>query len=1139
MNDPCATGIASVAHEPVSGFRLKRLEVLNWGTFDGRAWTLELEGRSGLLTGDDRSGKSTLVDAVTTLLMPAQRVADNEAVGADARERTLRSYVLGHYESERSEVTGATRSMSLRDANAYSVILGVFRNEAYDQTVTLAQVFWMKEPRGQPARFFVGAERELSIAEHFTQFGAEITQLRERLRGLECDIEDTFPQYGAWFRRRFGIEDEQALELLHQTVSMKSVGNLTDFVRNQMPEPFDVAPRIQALIDHFDELNRSHQAVLTAKRQVELLGPLVDDSDRHTELGRDIGELRSCHEGLRAHFARIKLGLIEDRLVRFENVVEHLNVQIKRLETRRDDRRHQVDELKRAIAENGGDRIERLGAEIRKLEGLRDTRRLKSERYGALAKRLGEAASSDENTFIAQRMRLKRLRNEARDRDAELENELTDHHVAFRQGKLDHDALRDEIDSLKRRHSNIDAHQVQIRAVMCEALGIAEEEMPFAGELLQVRDDERDWEGAAERLLRNFGLSLLVPDAYYKEVAAWVERNHLRSRLVYFQVRGVRRGESPDLHHDSLVRKLSIKPDTPFHDWLEHELAHRFDVACCANDEQFCKEARAITLSGKIKDPSGCHEKDDRHRIDDRSRYVLGGTNVAKIAVLESRLALLEGRTSEIGVRIAKVQDQRKLIAERLDALVRLEEFVEFEDLDWVSLAKEIQSLSDERNRLESASDNLQQLNERLSQALQSLVATEKELDVAKDRRSRIQQRKADAGQMRHLAQVVIEQAATRVGRLSSAELAQRLDEARLEALGRDAQTSIEDCDHHEQETRAHLQRRIDTEEGRLNGLRDRIIQAMTGFQEAFRLETAKCGASIESAFEYRKLLDRLRGEDLPRFEERFKDLLNVKTLSEIAHFNAQLDLERATIRERIARINESLTTIDYDPGRYIVLEAQPSPDAEIRAFQAGLREYVEGAVTEPEEAQYSEAKFLQVKRIIDRFRGRDGVSDQDRRWTAKVTDVRNWFLFAARERWRADDSEYEHDSHSDGKSGGQKERLAYTILAASLACQFGLEGDGARSRSFRFVLIDEAFGRCSDESAQYGLRLLQKFNLQILFVTSPEQTHVIEPFVATVGFVHNDDGRSSKLRNLTVEEYRAQKLAQEIRRGVAEQAPG
>ncbi|HUG23964.1 MAG TPA: SbcC/MukB-like Walker B domain-containing protein [Albitalea sp.] len=141
---------------------------------------------------------------------------------------------------------------------------------------------------------------------------------------------------------------------------------------------------------------------------------------------------------------------------------------------------------------------------------------------------------------------------------------------------------------------------------------------------------------------------------------------------------------------------------------------------------------------------------------------------------------------------------------------------------------------------------------------------------------------------------------------------------------------------------------------------------------------------------------------------------------------------------------------------------------------------------------------------------------------------MRNWFVFAASERWREDGSEHEHYSGSGGKSGGQKEKLAYTILAASLAYQFGLEWGAVRSRSFRFVVIDEAFGRGSDESAQYGLRLFQQLNLQLLIVTPLQKIHIIEPFVASVGFVHNEDGSASRLRNLSIEEYRAQRDAKE-----------
>ena len=161
------------------------------------------------------------------------------------------------------------------------------------------------------------------------------------------------------------------------------------------------------------------------------------------------------------------------------------------------------------------------------------------------------------------------------------------------------------------------------------------------------------------------------------------------------------------------------------------------------------------------------------------------------------------------------------------------------------------------------------------------------------------------------------------------------------------------------------------------------------------------------------------------------------------------------------------------------------------------------------------------MQRIIERFRGREHFTDVDEKWTRKVTDVRTWFTFSASERWAEDEREHEHYTDSGGKSGGQKEKLAYTVLAASLAYQFGLEWGESRSRSFRFVVIDEAFGRGSDESATYGLELFKKLNLQLLVVTPLQKIHVIEPYVANVGFVANSEGKNSKLRNLTIEAYR------------------
>ncbi|MBI5618166.1 MAG: ATP-dependent exonuclease SbcCD, C subunit-like protein [Gammaproteobacteria bacterium] len=1108
-----------VGDETRVGFRLQRLEVLNWGTFDKRVWTYELAGRNGLLTGDIGSGKSTLVDAVTTLLVPPQRVAYNKAAGAETRERSLRSYVLGHYKSERSEATGSARAVALRDASSYSVILGVFRNEGYDQAITLAQVFWLRDPQGPPARLYVAAERAMTIAADFAGFGSDVTALRKKLRRADCEPFDTFPAYGAWFRRRFGIEHEQALELFHQTVSMKSVGNLTEFVRNHMLEPFDVETRIEKLIGHFEDLDRAHQAVLKAKRQVELLTPLVMNGRRHAELSTVIQGLRDGRDALRPYFARLKGELLDRRLQLLCEETERCDALLARLTAERDAARDEVSRLERDLRENGGDRLEHLAAEIRRKEVEKSGRQQRAERHSALLARIDETPPADATAFLAQQHAIGTQANALRERHADLRNQELEEEFGFRKAHEDHTALASEIESLERRKSNIDAAQIRIRDALCAALRIGEDELPFAGELVQVRDDERAWEGAAERLLRGFGLALLVPEPHYKAVSEWVDREHLRGRLVYFQVRAKKAAHEIALHPDSLVRKLAIKQDSPHYAWLEQELRHRFDVACCDSAEQFRRESRAVTRAGQIKDATGRHEKDDRSAIGDRSRYVLGWSNADKLNALRQRRKLLEEGLAMRGRQIARIQDERQAVEARLEAIAKLEEFTRHADIDWQSPAREIAALAEERRQLEASSNALQLLGRQLDEARKRLDSVEQAHADALGKRGELKSKNEATQDLRIQAQAVCDGAP-----LGSA-LLERLENWRNEALGAH-HLSVESCDNREQEVRKWLQERIDAEDKRLVRLTEHIVDAMRGFIEEYKAETVEMDASLQALAEFERLLEALRRDDLPRFEQRFKELLNVNTINEIANFNAQLARERETIKDRVETINRSLQVIDYNPGRYIKLQAQPTPDPEIRDFLQDLRACTEGALSGSADEQYSEAKFLQVKGIVDRFRGREGYADADRRWTAKVTDVRNGFLFSASERWRADGAEHEHYSDSGGKSGGQKEKLAYTVLAASLAYQFGLEWGAVRSRSFRFVVIDEAFGRGSDESAQYGLRLFQQLNLQLLIVTPLQKIHVIEPFVSSVGFVHNEGGRDSRLRCLSIEEYRAQKAA-------------
>ena len=1126
--------------ETLAGFRLLQLEVLNWGTFDKRVWALNLEGRNALLTGDIGSGKSTLVDAITTLLVPTQRIAYNKAAGADAKERSLRSYVLGHYKSERNEASGNAKPVALRDASSYSVILGVFHNAGLNQTVTLAQVFWLKDSVGMPERFYLVADKRLSIAADFSNFGTTPTALRTRLRKGGALLLDAFKAYSAEFCRRFGIDGDQALELFHQTVSMKSVGNLTDFVRHHMLEPFDVKSRIDELIAHFDDLNRAHAAVLKAKHQLDLLTPLVADCGKHAELLASMEVLRSTRDALRPYFAELKLNLLDERLQALHETLETESGKVDKLQALKLEQQLKVRQQRDAIAHNGGDSISQIEREIERKEGESAVRKAKASRYDELRKQLGLLKVSSMEDLLVQQQSCAQKRVEELGRATAVQNGLIEKSVDFKTGNDDHKLLHAEIASLKNRRSNIDMQQIAIRTALCQATGYSEASMPFAGELIEVRENERDWEGAIERLLHSFGLSLLVPEAQYAKVAQWVDETLLKGRLVYFKVSASVRAGAVNVHADSLIRKIILKPDSPFYNWLDRAVHERFDLACCTTQDQFRREEKAVTRAGQIKNTLR-HEKDDRHHMDDRSRYVLGWSNTAKLAALQNKAKAQEDHLARLKGVIAGLQKEKSSTDEKLSTLDKLVEFQDYRELDWPSLALDISRLQDELNTIKAASDLLKTLTERLVELQASLDVTELKLKEQSDKRARTEQRISDGQQLRGDTERLLHQLTALA---PSPDILDRLVQLQAQqAQWASAQAlTVELCGARESEIRDNLQRSMDGEALRANRLMGRVTSAMSFFCSQYPLDTREMDASIEAAGEYRKLLSQLALDDLPRFEIQFKALLKENTIRELANFSSQLRRERETIKERIDLINLSLVQIDYNPGRFILLQAQTTPDVEVRDFQVELRTCLDGSLSgnaagtqtnlqTPEDAQYSETKFLQVKAIIERLRGRTGQTDQDRRWTAKVTDVRNWFVFAASECWREDKREHEHYSDSGGKSGGQKEKLAYTILAASLAYQFGLDwtadgqkGEGQRARSFRFVVIDEAFGRGSDESAKYGLELFKKLDLQLLIVTPLQKIHIIEPFVASVGFVQNDEGRDSKLRQLSIGQYRAEK---------------
>ncbi len=1107
-----------IASDTEAGFRLQALELYNWGTFDRKIWSIEPGGDNALLTGDIGSGKSTIVDAILTLLVPQQKLIYNKAAGAENRERTLASYIRGEYKSRRDDLNQGARAVALRNESSYTVLLARFNNQGYGKMVTLAQVFHLRDGKKIPDRFFVVAEEPLSIREDFSNFGSDLAKLRKQLRGHDqLGLFTSFKEYSARFRQLFGIQNSQALNLFYQTVSMKSVGNLTEFVRLHMLEPTDVQARLQELRTNFENLNRAHKAVRRARQRIEELTPLCTDLDHLEDINEELQGLRACREGLYPYFQSLRITLLDTRISRLRQEIKTLDSRLGKLTRSITELRNDENDLRAAIDAQGGRRLSELAREMERLDVEISRIRAAADRFNGLARKLDLGPIADERGFVECCHRAGELLERLETELEQLRLGQVDLGVELRELDEQHQGISSEIDSLKQRTSNIPSRILAIRTRMAEVLDIDAAELPFAGELLQVAEEEQDWEGAIERVLHGFGLSLLVPAELYSRVSRYVDRTNLRGRLVYYRVREPERTVERDNSGDLLYNKLRIKPESPLFSWLEQELIRRFDYRCCESLEDFRHQPKALTIHGQVKSGGRRHEKDDRTDLKDRSRYVLGWSNREKIRALSARLRevekkgqVLTGRAAELAQKLEKTNQNRDRCRDLLAT-------GDWSAIDWQSPALRRDALQQEQQRLERESNILHSLRTRLAEVRTEIDNREQE------QRALLAELGGKTNALEGFAQTLadIEEHRGFDEDADNRHLVRRLEAFRTEVLA-DKRLDLRSLDRDQTRVREHVQALLDNGEKRRKSREQAIVRMMGEFRNHWPAEASELDISVEAGPGYRQMLDTLIQEDLPRHEQRFKELLNEGTINSIALFQGQLERECDDIESRIESINKSLRATEYNPGTYIELKAERTHDAEIRAFREELKQCLSHSLGEAE--LYNEQRFLRVEKLISRFNGREGLADVDRRWTAKVTDVRNWYFFSAIERWREDDSEKEYYAGSAGKSGGQKEKLAYTILASALAYQFGLKWGAVKSRSFRFVVIDEAFGRGSDESTRYGLELFKRLNLQLLIVTPLQKIHVIEDYIRSVHYIHNPDGRSSRIRNLTIEEYREEK---------------
>lgn len=1103
----------------VDGYRLDYFEAYNWGTFHERVGRARLDGQTTLLTGENGAGKSTLADGIVTLLVPTNKRNYNAASSEQKRERSEPDYIRGNTGRAYNETTERDEPVFLRpDGQYYTVLLGVFRNRRTQKVVSLAQVLWIKA-NGDTGKIFLVEDRPLTIEGDLAGFPS-IGEIKEQLGLRGFTPLDKFTIYSERFHRLMRLNAERLpMDIFNQTVAVKDIKNLTDFIRDYMLEGGSAEGLFTALKERVAELRATHAKIKMLKDQLVKLETI----SAHVSTYRSAGELRTLlekqHSALDAFFAKTALTLRLLRSTENNDRIQKLTELKNRLQQEVETTRAALDALKAKQKNSAqGGQIAALDNEIEALNRTAEMIERNRTQFDRLIQnifpnRVIESASA----FATISAQLPPLAATLKTQAPGLGSTEKDLDRKWTGLKEEQARIELEIRRTIHQHTLIDGDALERRDRIADALNIPRKELPFTGELLRVRDSESRWTGAIESLLRGFALTILVRDQDYRAVDAFVTANKMRGRIEYIPVPAEVPAPGPKPDIGCVAGKVELKPDIGiFGRYIQRELNRRFDHVCCeATDARWHGVEQALTVTGLYKGRSGRRVKDDGRDINDRHHWNLGWDNHDKVTALKTRQKELEQQAAKAEKEFHNASTTRVGHENRLRAVEALVEAAfTYEEISVADIKATIAAKAALRDGLKK-DPAMAQLSASIATASQDLKG------------------KNTAHLKAHgdltVAESEEEKNLTEIERLRGLTLNQppELEDVFILIGRRSAQpvTNLDALADHKAKLDRDYTREIADQKIAVETNAAAAIAKMTemihhpdwGHLHDEIGSTPPASLSDEVIGRFQRVEVRIRKDDIPKNEDKFKRLLQENVISDFNTFRTSLHEMEQDIVDRIATINEHLSKVDFDRREnqktYIKLVPEKTRDQVVRDFRVQLNNALKDILNIDEDIEARTNVFHQVNALIEDL-------DKDAKRRAHVIDVRNWFDFKADERWRTTDKTKEVYQGAIGKSGGEKSRLASTILATAIAYQYDIEIDRPEGDTFRFVLIDEALSRIGDEFSAYLFEVFSRFHLQLLIIHPRDaKLHITERFVRRYN-VALKPGRFSSVVSMTVHEF-------------------
>lgn len=1068
-------------------FRLIRLQVVNWGTFCGYK-NFRIDERGVLLTGPSGSGKSSLLDAHSLALLPTtdQRFnasADLTARGARQSTRTVADYIRGAW-SETSNDNDLSQVQYLRAGKpTWSAVAATYDNGMGAITTAVT------------VRWFTGVETDGSALKPMYQLHDghfDLTALQgwaERefdIKWLKTTYPATYPPTQTAYMRdlaqRVGLgTSATGLSLLGKAKAMKNVGDLNLFIRDNMLDEPDTFAAAQRVVEAFTPLNDAYETASRAHAQAHTLRDVPTNWTTYRESGQT-GERAGALLGSPVeHYLRgVYLQALEAELDRLDATITELDDTLKQQgeeEERKYDAFRSLDEQWRQASTI----LQGLESDL-KVANVEATARREAFRvFSGYVTRLQHPCPHDKASFAILRDKLAAIEEQA---TAEIDAVGPLRHEKFAAAAAtnsEHREKANELLALQSAKSLIPARVAQRREEIARGAHVPVADLAYAAELIDIVPGQERWRPAAEKVLRNFGLRLLIPEKHKESVLRYIDQNDMRGIVESSIVTAVS-AHQPIPAPETLASKLTVDVSHPSGRWLAAQLAHRFDHACVETASELDGHRIAVTVRGTVKMPGNHYRKDDRPELTNPSTYILGANTVAKRTALAHEVDKLAAAKEKATDEAKKTDERYRSLEATIEAVVHLRDYKSWDAVDHWSTVRTIDSLKDRIAEIKSDNVDLQRIERQRETA-------EREYKAASTASAATRAEIERHGNRQHQLISEFEAEEQRPHTINDSDDRSYLDEV-LASL--DVEPTIDTMQLLRSDFRTKLQKRKDNAEANRRLASTKLKHAVDQFIEKWPDAAPDNSGDVErSGAAFAALHDEISTRRLPEAMTKFQQMINEDMVPSISLLHRAIEQAAEEIKRRADMVNKGLRRAEFNPGTHLQIAYKVSQPSEVRDFRKLVDELLRSAPAARRDPNASVVQFRRVRNVMARF---TGTSLEARRWRANVLDVRNSYTFYGREE-AADGTTVFTYHNTASNSGGEQEKLVAFCLAAALSFNLADDGSDGRPR-FAPLMLDEAFSKSDETFAGQALAVFEEFGFQLIIAAPIRMSGIVEPFI-------------------------------------------